>query len=221
MIKLEDSLAASEGETSTGQPMLFNSKAEIKRRIYELQQMVDSPTEAEFLLENLQATNAQLVRDLEDARKEIEDSILKREELISHYETLLQDKQVTLEDLEHQLGRAKARVYDLDTDLRAARYKICKAEDALEQQAEQQEFIQSDEPALKVPTQLVKREAKDLSIPWNALRDILEFLPPTSNLEHAYVLDRQVLFTLFRLTYRERWILCASRPSGSKLMSRS
>ena len=40
---------------------------------------------------------------------------------------------MTLEDLEHQLGRVKARVYDLDTDLRAARYAIRKAEDALEQ----------------------------------------------------------------------------------------
>ena len=140
MIKLEDSSAASEGETSTGQPMLFDPKAKIKRRINELQQLVDSPTEAELLLENLQATNAQLVRDLEDARKEIEDSILKREELVSHYETLLQDKQVALEDLEHQLGRAKARVYDLDTDLRVACYAIRKAEDALEQQTERKEF---------------------------------------------------------------------------------
>ena len=111
---------------------------------------------------------------------------------------------MTLEDLEHQFGRAKARVYDLDTDLRAARYAIRKAEDSLEQQAERQEFTQSDEPALKVPTQLVKREAEELSIPWDALQDILEFLPPTSNLEHAYVLDRQVLFTLFCLTYREK-----------------
>ena len=111
---------------------------------------------------------------------------------------------MTLADLEHQLGRAKARVYDLDTDLRAAHHAIRKAEDALEQQVERQEFTQSDEPALKVPTQLVKREAKELSIPWDALRDILEFLPPTSNLEHAYVLDRQVLFTPFRLTYREK-----------------
>ena len=69
--------------------MLFDPKAEIKRRINELQQMVDSPTKAELLLENLQATNAQLVQDLEDVKKEIEDSILKREELVSHYETLL------------------------------------------------------------------------------------------------------------------------------------
>ena len=145
-----------------------------------------------------------MVRDLEDARKEIEDSILKHEELIFHYKTLLQDKQVTLEDLEHQLGRAKARVYDLDIDLRAARYAIRKAEDALEQQPERQEFTQSDESVLKASTQLAKREAEDLSIPWDALRDILEFLPPTSNLEHAYVLDRQVLFTIFRLTYREK-----------------
>ena len=51
---------------------------------------------------------------------------------------------------------------------------------------------------------MVKREAEELSIPWDALRNILEFLPPTSNLEHAYVLDRQVLFTLFRLTCREK-----------------
>ena len=53
MIKLEDSSAASEGETSTGQPVLFDPKAEIKRRINELQQMVESPTEAELLLVNL------------------------------------------------------------------------------------------------------------------------------------------------------------------------
>ena len=53
MIKLEDSSAASKGETSTGQPLLFDPKAEIKRRINELQLMVDSPTEAELLLENL------------------------------------------------------------------------------------------------------------------------------------------------------------------------
>ena len=111
---------------------------------------------------------------------------------------------MTLEDLEHQLGRAKARVYDLDTDLRAARYAIRKDEDALEQQAERQEFTQSDKPALKGPTQLVKSEAEELSIPWDGLRDILEFLPPTLNLEHAYVLERQVLFTLFCLTYREK-----------------
>ena len=78
---------------------------------------------------------------------------------------------MALEDMEHQLGRAKARVYDLDTDLRAARYAVRKAEDALEQQAERQEFIQSEELALKVPTQLVKREADELSIPWDALRD--------------------------------------------------
>ena len=169
MIKFEDSAAASKGETSTGQQLLFDPKAELKRQINELQLMVDSPTEAELLLENLQATNAELVRDLEDARKEIEDSILKREELTSHYETLLQDKQVTLEDLEHQLGRAKARVYDLDTDLRAARYAIHKVEDALEERTERQEFTQSDDPALKVPTQLVKSEAEELSIPWDAL----------------------------------------------------
>ena len=51
---------------------------------------------------------------------------------------------------------------------------------------------------------MVKREVEELSIPWDALHDILEFLPPTSNLEHAYVLDRQVLFTLIHLTYREK-----------------
>ena len=53
MIKLEDSSAASKGETSTDQSMLFDPKAKIKRQINELQQMVDSPTEAELLLENL------------------------------------------------------------------------------------------------------------------------------------------------------------------------
>ena len=32
---------------------------------------------------------------------------------------------------------------------------------------------------------------------------MLELVPPTTNLEHAYALDRQVFYTLFRLTYRE------------------
>ena len=53
MIKFKDSAAASEGETSRGQPLLLDPKAELKRRITELQLMVDSPIEAELLLENL------------------------------------------------------------------------------------------------------------------------------------------------------------------------
>ena len=35
------------------------------------------------------------------------------------------------------------------------------------------------------------------------LTEVLELVPPTTNLEHAYALDRQVFYTLFRLTYRE------------------
>ena len=60
------------------------------------------------------------------------DIFLKHEALQIHYEALLQDKHVAYKALEHQLGRAKARIYDLDTDLKASRYEVRKLEDELQ-----------------------------------------------------------------------------------------
>ena len=127
MIKTEEAPAGIEVEA---QVITFDPKAKMKRTLQELLQRVEQPSEVDLLASNLQAINLQLVSDLEASRKEVEDFIVKREELVNHYETLLQEKQTALESMEHQL--AKARVYDLDTDLRAARYELRKAEDALE-----------------------------------------------------------------------------------------
>ena len=70
--------------------------------------------------------------ELEVSQKGVEESIFKYEPLQNHYDALLQDKQVAYEVLEHQLERAKAYVYDLDTDLKASRYEVRKLEDKLE-----------------------------------------------------------------------------------------
>ena len=112
----------------------------MKSTLQEFQRWVDKPLEVELLAKNLQMVNSQLVSDLEHSRKAVEDSILKRKELINHYETLLQDKQVAFEALELQLRRTKAKVYDLDTDFKATRYEVCKLVDALEAKRHQQGF---------------------------------------------------------------------------------
>ena len=49
----------------------------------------------------------------------------------------------------------------------------------------------------------LKREA-DFHCSFRDLKELLELVPPTPNLEHAYALDRQVFYTLFQLEYRER-----------------
>ena len=93
---------------------------------------MDKSSKVELLAENLQAVNSQLVSDLEVFHKAVEESILKHEALTTHYEALLQDKQVAYEALEHQLGRVKACIYDLDTNLKASRYEVRKLKDELE-----------------------------------------------------------------------------------------
>ena len=79
--------------------------------------------------------------DLEASRKEVEDFIIKREELVNHYKALPQEKQTALESMEHQLGKAKARMYDLDMDLQATRYELRKAEDVLEGGRSKRDFV--------------------------------------------------------------------------------
>ena len=147
MIKSKELPTTSEGGDLTAQ-VIFDPKAEMKRTLQELQRRLDEPSEAKLLAENLQTVNTQLVSELEAAKKALKDSILKREELTIHYKTLLQDNQMAFEALEHQLGRAKARVYNLDTDLRAAQYDLRKAEDTLENAHHQQEFQLSMEASL-------------------------------------------------------------------------
>ena len=83
----------------TGQLVIFDPNIEIKRKLTELQQWVEEPSEAELLAENLQAINTQFASNLEDAWREVKDSILKHEELINHYETHLQDKQAILDNM--------------------------------------------------------------------------------------------------------------------------
>ena len=131
MIKSEELPIASEGGDSST-PVVFDPKAEMKRTLQELQRKLEEPSEVELLVENLQAINSQLVSELEASWKVMEESILKQEALQNHYDALLQDKHTAYEELEHQLGRAKARVFDLDTDLKASRYEVRKLEDVLE-----------------------------------------------------------------------------------------
>ena len=133
----------------------------------------------------------------------MEESILKQEALQNHYDALLHDKQAAYEALEHQLGRVKARVYDLDTDLKASRYEVRKLEDTLEAERQSQGEPPHVDPVLQVSIPTIKREAK-FYCSFQELKDLLELVPPTANLEHAYSLDRQVFYTLFQLEYRER-----------------
>ena len=91
MIKSEEVPTTSEGgESSTS--VVFDPEAEMKRALQELQRKLEKPSEAELLVENLQAINTQLVSDLETARKVMEESILKQEALQTHYDALLHDK---------------------------------------------------------------------------------------------------------------------------------
>ena len=199
MIKSEELPTASKGgESST--PVVFDPKAEMKRTLQELQRKLEEPSEAELLVENLQAINSQLVSELEASRKVMEKSILKQEALQNHYDALLQDKQAAYEALEYQFGRAKARVYDLDTDLKASRYEVRKLEDAIEAERQPQGQSPHVDPVLQVNVPTIKREA-EFCCSFQKLKDLLELVPPTANLEHAYSLDRQVFYTLFQLEY--------------------
>ena len=96
------------------------------------------------------------------------------------------------------------KVYDLDTNLKAAKYELCKAEEALEETMQRPEFTPLDATTIQVVIQTPKREAEGLHVPWEDFKEVLEFLPLTTNLEHVYALDRQVFYTLFRLIYREK-----------------
>ena len=48
-----------------------------------------------------------------------------------------------------------------------------------------------------------EKEASPLDITSELLLDLTEYVPPTSNLEHAYVFDCQVLFLMLNLNWRE------------------
>ena len=195
MIKSEESLVASKGGDSTAQ-VVFDSKAEMKQTFQELQCKLDEPSKAELLAENLQGVNNQLVSELEASQKAVEESILKYEALKTHYDAKLQDKQVAYEALEHQLGRAKMCVYDLDTDLKASRYEVRKLEDELEATRFPQGIAPHEDTDPHVSVQGPKREAKFHCF-FQELKELLELVPPTANLEHVYSLDRQVFYTLF------------------------
>ena len=94
-------------------------------------------------------------------------------------------------------------MYDLDTDLKASRYEVRKLEDALEAECQPPRQSPFVDPVLQVSVPTIKREAK-FCCSFQELKDLLELVPPTANLEHAYFLDRQVFYTLFQLEYRER-----------------
>ena len=107
------------------------------------------------------------------------------------------------EALEHQLGRAKARVYDLDTNLKASRYEVRKLEDELEAARQPQSSATHEDSVPQMSIQTTKREA-NFRCSFQELKELLKLVPPTTNLEHAYALDRQVFYTLFQLEYREQ-----------------
>jgi hypothetical protein len=48
-----------------------------------------------------------------------------------------------------------------------------------------------------------EKEAAPLDITADLLLDLTEYVPPTSNLEHGYAFDRQVLFLVLNLNWRE------------------
>ena len=52
-------------------------------------------------------------------------------------------------------------------------------------------------------TQEAEKEASKLDLTPESLLELTEYVPPTSNLEHAYAFDRQVLFLMLNLNWRE------------------
>jgi hypothetical protein len=48
-----------------------------------------------------------------------------------------------------------------------------------------------------------EKEATPLDSTADLLLDLTEYVPPTSNLEHGYAFDRQVLFLVLNLNWRE------------------
>ena len=99
MIKTKEAPVGIEVEP---QVITFDPKDQMKRTLQELLQWMEQPSEVDLLASNLQAINLQLVNDLEASRKEVEDFIVKREDLVHYYEALLQEKQTALESMEHQ-----------------------------------------------------------------------------------------------------------------------
>ena len=158
--------------------------------------MVDEPSEAKLLAKNFQAVNSQLMSYLKASRKVVEEFIFKCKELTNHYETLVQDKQVAYEALEHQLGCAKVHVYDLDNNLKASQYEVRKLEDELEAAQQQQGISTHEETVPQVSVQGPKRKA-NFHCFFQELKELLELVPPIANLEQAYALDRQVFYTHF------------------------
>ena len=76
-------------------------------------------------------------------------------------------------------------------------------EDALDAERQPQSHPPIVDPVLLVSISTLKREA-EFCCSFQELKDLLELVPPTANLEHAYSLDRQVFYTLFQLEYWER-----------------
>ena len=87
-------------------------------------------------------------------------------------------------------------MYDLDTDLKASSYEVRKLEDALKATRQPQGQSPHVDPVLQVSIPTIKREA-DFRCSFQELKELLELVPPTANLEHAYSMDRQVFYTLF------------------------
>ena len=79
-------------------------------------------------------------------------------------------------------------MYDLDTDLKASRYEVHKLEDALEAERQPQGQLPHVDPVLQVSIPTIKREA-EFCYSFQELKDLLELVPSTANLEHAYSLD--------------------------------
>ena len=94
-------------------------------------------------------------------------------------------------------------MYDLDTNLKASRYEVHKLEDALEAERQPQGQSPLVDPVLQVSVPTIKREA-EFCCSFQELKDLLELVPPTANLEHAYSLDKQVFYTLLQLEYWKR-----------------
>jgi hypothetical protein len=143
---------------------------------------------------------------LEKDKIQLETVTIKHGDKKIKWANLFHDSNQKVTTIKLALRSAESKITNLEMQLQLANNHISRADSP-------------DDPPLQVVGQKGKglllevgqpsgmheaeKEATPLAITTDLLLDLTEYVPPTSNVEHGYAFDRQVLFLVLNLNWRD------------------
>jgi hypothetical protein len=203
-IKLEPRVSTSQME----ELVHLNKSSYMATRLMESAEVLEKPDELAVQLEVLQKANTDLQAQLENYKTQLATVTIRYGEEKTKWVNLPHDNNQNVTTTKVALRSAESKITNLELQLQLANSRISQVGTASStNEIMHMVDMRGKGVALEVgqPSGMhgAEKEASPLEITANLLLDLTEYVPPTSNVEHGYAFDRQVLFLVLNLNWRE------------------